>query len=469
MSSSLGVAGGGLLGMTLALRLAQAGHAVTLFEAAPAAGGLASPEAVGEYQWDRFYHVILQSDTALLGLLDELGLSDRLHWGTTRTGFYAGERLYSLSNSLEFLTFPLLGPVDKLRLAATILHASRIRDPRPLERELATDWLRRWSGRRACERMWFPLLQSKLGPNYDRVSAAFIWAIIARMYAARRSGLKREMFGYVDGGYATVLERLRPRLEAAGVTVHTGSTVGEVRETGTGAEIVVDRVAHAFDGAVLTFPAGAVARACPQLKPAERERLEGVTYQGVICASLLLRRPLGGFYVTNILDHRVPFTGVIEMTALVDRERFGGNTLAYLPRYLPAGDPWWERSDGEIREEFLPALARMYPGFSREDVLAFRMARARQVQALSTLHYSERALPPLRTTLPHVWIANSAQIAYGTLNVNETVALAERQARAIHELLPSGSAGPWSGTRNQESGIRNQESGIGMAQPTFDL
>ena len=37
--------------------------------------------------------------------------------------------------------------------------------------------------------------------------AAFIWATIARMYAARRSGLKEERFGYVPGGYARVLEK----------------------------------------------------------------------------------------------------------------------------------------------------------------------------------------------------------------------------------------------------------------------
>ena len=62
-------------------------------------------------------------------------------------------------------------------------------------------WLRRWSGERTFERIWLPLLKSKLGENYRLTSAAFIWATIARMYAARRPGLKREMFGYVEGGY----------------------------------------------------------------------------------------------------------------------------------------------------------------------------------------------------------------------------------------------------------------------------
>ena len=40
----------------------------------------------------------------------------------------------------------------------------------------------------------------------SEVAASFIWATIQRLYAARRSGLKKEMFGYVPGGYAHVLD-----------------------------------------------------------------------------------------------------------------------------------------------------------------------------------------------------------------------------------------------------------------------
>jgi protoporphyrinogen oxidase len=125
---------------------------------------------------------------------------------------------------------------------------------------------------------------------------------------------------------------------------------------------------------------------------------------------------------------------VIEMTALVDRARFGGNSLVYLPRYLAQADPEWARSDDEVREEFLAALERMYPAFRRDDVLAFHVSRVRYVLAVSTLDYSTVALPPVRTSLSNVFVANSAQIANGTLNVNETIGLANTQASYLaHE------------------------------------
>jgi protoporphyrinogen oxidase len=438
MSSRIGIVGGGALGMTLALRLREQGHEVVILEGARAPGGLAAPQQIAGYTWDRFYHVILQSDRDLLALLGDLGLDNALHWNVTRTGFYTDGVLYSLSTSLEFLAFPPLSLIDKMRLAGTIMYASRVRDWKKLEKIPVATWLERLSGKRTFQRIWLPLLKSKLGENYRIASAAFIWAIIARMYAARRSGLKREMFGYVSGGYATVLTRFEKYLEEKQIELRTGSQVTGVRDTGSEAEVsFADGSSTRFDRVILTVPASRIPALCPQLSAAEQERLGLVVYQGVLCASMLIKKPLATYYVTNITDGWVPFTGVIEMTTLVDKERFGGNSLVYLPRYLAQDDGFWKATDDEVRETFLAAIEKMYPAFRRSDVIDFRIARARDVLAISTLDYSAAALPAARTSLANVFIVNSAQIASGTLNLNETVGLANRQAAALAPLLES--------------------------------
>jgi len=433
---AVAIVGGGMLGMALALRLAAQGRRVTVLEAAPSPGGLAVAHAIGGHVWDRFYHVVLPADAELHALLADIGLADALCWRTTRTGFYAEGRLHSVSNSVEFLRFPYLGLVDKVRLAATMLYASRVKDWRRLEAIPVYDWLTRLSGRRTAERFWLPLLRSKLGENYRRTSASFIWATIARLYGARRSGLKRELFGYVDGGYARVLARLAEVLAARGVTLRCAAAVAEVRDVGDGVEVALaggERLR--FDDVVLTVPTTRAAVIATQFGEAERERLRGVTYQGIVCASLLLRRPLADFYVTNIADASLPFTAVIEMTALVDPARFGGQALVYLPRYVTQDDPLWQTDDAAVEARFVEGLGRMYPAFRPEDVVACRVARAREVLALTTLHYSERCLPAVRTSLPRVFLVNSAQIAAGTLNVNETLRVANAKAEELATLL----------------------------------
>jgi protoporphyrinogen oxidase len=322
--------------------------------------------------------------------------------------------------------------LDKLRLGATIFYASRVKDWKQLEHIPASDWLKRWSGRRTYEKIWLPLLRAKLGENYQHASAAFIWAIIARMYAARRTGLKKEMFGYVRGGYARILARFAAVLRAEGVTIKLGRAVTLVQPSphgkvqvryGNGQQEVFAQVA-------LTGAAPLAARICPSLSPDESARLNGIRYQGLICASLLLDRPLAGFYVTNITDAWVPFTAVIEMSALVDRQHFAGQHLVYLPKYVRPDDPAFALSDGAIEEQFVAALLRMYPHLQRSHIGCFRLSRVRQVLAVPTLNYSEQ-LPPMTTSVPGVHIINSAHILNGTLNANETVLLAEQAAARL--------------------------------------
>ena len=118
------------------------------------------------------------------------------------------------------------------------------------------------------------------------------------------------------------------------------------------------------------------------------------------------------------------------MSNIVDRAQWKGAALVYLPKYVKPEDPLFDATDAEIETSFLAALERMYPAFSRSRVRAFRVSRVREVFPIATLGYS-RTLPPIETSLPGVFLLNSAHIVNGTLNVNETVTLAERGLATI--------------------------------------
>lgn len=427
-----GIVGGGFLGMTLAYRLAQQGKHVTLFESADHLGGLASAWNLGDVVWDRHYHVTLLSDSCLRSLLSELGLDNEMEWVETRTGFYTDGKLYSMSNTLEFLRFPPLSLLDKFRLGGTIFYASQIKDWKKLEQIPVVDWLTRWSGSRTVEKIWLPLLRAKLGDLYKKASAAFIWAIIARMYAARRSGMKKEMFGYAPGGYARILARFAEMLAQRGVHIELSHAARKVQQATTGSVEIefTNGKRQQFDQVVITTASPIAERMCPGLTHDERKKLQGIQYQGIICASVLLKQALARYYVTNITESWVPFTAVIEMSALVNRTYLGGNHLVYLPKYLAPDDPMFALSDREIEDRFLGALERMYPHFQRSDVLCFKVSRVKYVLAVSTLNYSEN-LPPMGTSMSGVHIVNSSHIVNGTLNVNDTIQLAERATRLL--------------------------------------
>lgn len=412
-----------MLGSTIALRLAQSGAEVTLFEAAPELGGLASAWSLGDVVWDRHYHVTLLSDSHTRGLLSELGLEEEMRWVQTRTGSVFNGELHSISNSLEYLRYPPLSMIDKARLGGTILYGSRVRDWRRLEKVPVETWLRRLSGDSVFEKFWLPLLEAKLGDAYAETSAAFIWATIQRLYAARKSGLKKEMFGYVPGGYARILDRLGQTLQDHGVELRLDARVSRVVQ---GPFVESERGSEAFDRVVVTMAPPITKHVVSGLTKMEEEKLDAIRYQGIVCASVLLAEPVTDFYLTYLHDP-APFTAIVEMSAFVDRSEFGGSSLVYLPRYCDPSDSIFEETDESIRHRFLDALRQIHPQFDSDSVLAFRVSRIRNVFPVSSLGYSS-LVPGFDTSMPGVHLINSSQIVNGTLNVNDTLRLAERGA-----------------------------------------
>jgi protoporphyrinogen oxidase len=478
MKQKIAIVGSGFLGMTLAMRLADAGAEVTLFESAAEIGGLASVWEIGDIVWDKHYHVVLASDRHTRNIIEEVGLGDEFRWVETKTGFYTDGQLLSMSDTMEFLKFPPLDIISKLRLGATIFYASRVKDWRRLEKITVEQWLTRLSGRKTFEKIWKPLLKAKLGEAYKETAASFIWATIQRMYSARKSGMKREMFGYVRGGYARVLERFGEVLVEKGVEIRLNSKVelierlesGKLRVATVAARRQRDEkptrvaqktkfaafqassaVAPGFSGAflsepevaasavvrfpeklnegyfdkvIVTSPSHVAAKMLGQIDRNERQMLNNIRYQGIVCASVMMKCSLSNYYVTNITDD-TPFTGIIEMSAVVDKKEFNRNALIYLPRYVAPDDPLFDKTDDEIEKIFLDGLEKMYPHFRRKDVLAFKISRVRQVFPVPVLRYHE-GLHEMRSSVDGVYVVNSSHIVNGTLNINETVQLAER-------------------------------------------
>lgn len=426
-----GIIGGGMLGMTLALRLSQKGYKVTIYESAEKVGGLTSSWKMDGIVWDRFYHVILMSDLNTRKILKEIGLENDLRWVETKTGFYSDGKLYSMSNLVEFFKFPPINLMDKFRLGLTIFAASKIKNWHKLENIPVADWLTKWSGKRVFEKIWLPLLKAKLGDNYKNTSAAFIWATIQRMYAARKSGLKKEMFGYVTGGYEKVNNRFAKHLEEIGINIQYNSKVKSIKKISTGKmEVVTENSTQQFDEIISTLSSKESVKIAEGLTEIEIQKHNAIKYLGVICPSILLKKSISPYYVTNITDSWPPFTGIIEMTALIDKNETKDNHLVYLPKYVNPDDELFDKEDKVVRNLFLGSLYKMYPSLSEEDLNFWGVSKARIVFALPTINYSKK-VPGVVTSLGNYYIVNSAQIINGTLNVNETIQVAENKLKEI--------------------------------------
>lgn len=424
MRQSVAVIGGGITGLTAAYTLLKAGAEVTVYEANPEVGGLSVAQDFGPFEWDRFYHCILTSDRELLGLLRELGLEPSLRWRKTSVGFYSDNTLHNMTSPADLLRYPCLSLIDKMRFGLGILYAGRICKGKGLDAEPLEPWVRRVFGENLQREIWDPLLRCKLGEMRHEASASFLWSTIRRLYSTRDKSIdKKECLGYVAGGYRTVIDRLLQRIYELGGKVRWGVSLDAIDPVDAGIGVSGQGSYREYDACLMTAPAPAIASLVPELSPEYRKRLAMPRYLGMVCVALVLRRALSPYYLTNVTQ-TAPFTGVVEMTNLIDAQvETKGCTLVYLPKYTAPDDPLLEADDDEIWRRFSAFLYRMHPTLHSSDIFSRLVLRARHVQPVPTLNYAANA-PGARTGIPRLYVANTAQIVNDTLNNNAMVRIA---------------------------------------------
>src|SRR5690606_14125804 len=91
------IVGGGFTGLAAAYELARSGVQVTVLEAESEIGGLASAFKVGGENLERFYHHWFTNDRAVMDMIEELGLTDRVEINPTNTGIYYANDFFKLS------------------------------------------------------------------------------------------------------------------------------------------------------------------------------------------------------------------------------------------------------------------------------------------------------------------------------------------------------------------------------------
>ncbi len=423
------VVGGGLTGMTAAHDLARAGYRVTLYERDEILGGLAGSFLVGGTRLERFYHHIFTSDTAVGGLISDLGLDDRMEWKPTTTSYYA-DRIYRLAAPIDVLRFSPLPFFDRIRFGLLVFQARFVGDWRPLEGMTAREWLTRLSGRRVYEQVWAAMLRGKFGDRADDISAVWIWNKVKLRGGSRGKG-GQERLGYLRGGFGLMVEALEERLMSLGAQVRTGCPVEDVRPQPAGGFLVRSGSQETyFDQVLVTTAPALLADMAPSLPEDYQRQLRSIEYMANVCCVLSLKRSLSDVYWLNISDNSIPFVGLVEHTNIQRPESYGGTHLVYLTRYCDPEDAYYRMDADELVRSYVPHVQRIFPGFSADWIEAVNVWRARYAQPVIERHYS-RLRPDFATPLLGLWLGCMAQIYPEDRGMNYAVDYGHKVAQRI--------------------------------------
>lgn len=423
----IAIVGAGFGGMAAAYDLIKAGHQVTIYEGANQVGGLAAGFKLPHWDWwvEKFYHHWFASDKHMLGLIDELGWSDRVVFPRPYTVMYHDGRFYPFDSIPAALLFPGLGwGIDKIRFGLVGLFLRLTNNWRPLEKTTVDAWMRKWAGTRVYERMWLPLVEGKFGPHANEVNMAWLWA---RLHA------RTTRLGTFEGGFQNFANEFAQRLKQMGVHFEMQAQVQSIVSTDGRLNVMVAGQAHDYDQVLVTTSPSLLANLAPGLPQEYLHGLLQLKSMGAVVMTLVLERSISeqGYYWFNIPKSAgFPFLALVEHTNYLSPNYFGGDHIVYVGDYLEAGHEYFTLSEKDLLELFIPGIQRINPNFVPAWVKEVFVHKTNYAQPVPLVNHSKN-IPDIRTPIPGLFFASMSQVYPWDRGTNFAVEIGRRAARMM--------------------------------------
>ncbi|GAC1641694.1 MAG: NAD(P)/FAD-dependent oxidoreductase [Herpetosiphon sp.] len=421
---NIAIIGAGFTGLTAARDLLLAHHDVTVFEASPLVGGLASGVKLDHWDWyvERFYHHIFKGDKAIIDLATGIGRRDMIFFNRQTTAFYCPEHGSHPVSLLGILQNRHLPFVDRVRYGFTggvVLKARN--DRRRLEQETARDHMLRWAGKRAYHQMWEPLLVGKFGPYADEVNAAWIWA---------RAKTRSFKLGYFRGGFQSFADALSQTVtEQLGGWVYTNTPVSRIIPVDGRFEVHAGANTKVFDRVIVASGPGVLLKLMPELPDSYTAAIRGLKSMGAIVAITVMKQQLltNGEYWFMPPKDRFPYLNIVEHTNMIDPVHYGDDHVVYVGDYLPSDHHYFATSDEQLLREWLPPLVQVNPAFREEWVKHTWVFRERYAQPVVPINHSAH-VPSLHTPVAGAFFASLSHVYPWDRGTNFAVELGHRVA-----------------------------------------
>jgi protoporphyrinogen oxidase len=423
----IAIIGAGYGGMAAAWDLKKAGHDVTIFESANFVGGLASGFKEPHWEWsvEKFYHHWFQSDSEMLGLIEELGLKDKVIFPRPLTVMLYKNKWYPFDSILNALRFPGLGfGLNKIRFGFVGLFLRITNNWKALEKVTAHEWMMKWAGKQVYEQMWQPLLIGKFASFYKDVNMAWLWA---RMHA------RTTRLGTFEGGFQNFANIFAEKLREQGVEIRLGAKVESIKQEQAGLTVRSEKGPEVFDKALVTTSPSLMAKLSPDLPENYLKGLLELKSMGAVVMTLALKHSISdqGYYWFNVpKDEGYPFLALVEHTNFVSKDHFGGDHIVYAGDYLELGHEYFSITDDQLLERFIPAFQKFNPQFSRDWVKKIWVSKTNYAQPIPLVNHSKN-VPSIQTPINGLYFASMSQVYPWDRGTNFAVEIGRKAARMM--------------------------------------
>ncbi len=420
----VGIVGGGITGLVIAHEIVKRGNEIFLFESGEKLGGLARTFKKQNWHWplEEFFHHFFIFDDQVKNFLKELGLENELFYRDVKTSIYFEGSIYPFDSVSDFLSFPHLGSLDKLRMGLAIFVLRQLPFLPIFEKYTALDLFPKLIGASGWDTVWGRLMEGKFGGFSNKVSFSWLWA---------RVKMRSKSLGYLNGGCQKIFEELRKGLKSKG-KIFICSPVSKISPLKPGWKIKTGNKEVLVDKVVLAIPLSQALDLTQQLITKEEldqwRKLETI---GALVLVLRMKNKFlsGGTYWLNILEKEFPFVALVEHTNFVNPENYGNEYLVYVGGYYDPDNPLFNWSKKKILSHFSPYLRRLNPSFEKF-LIDFDVFSSLCAQPIIPTNYS-RIAPSLELVPGSVFWATANHIYPWDRGMNFSIKLAKEVAKLV--------------------------------------
>lgn len=418
----IAIIGAGFTGLAAGHTLLKMGHDVTLIEKDPQPGGLAIGYKEKSWRWslEKHYHHWFTNDEHVLSLAKEINFPVLIK--RPKTSVFIDGKTYQLDSPMAILLFPKLPLIDKIRMSAVLAFLKLNPFWRPLEKINAISFLEKTMGKRAFSMLWEPQLRNKMGKYASEISLVWFWT---RIYKRTPS------LAYPEGGFLNFAQSLVKDIEEKGGKIHFNAetvAIKDVKQAEVTYKIGTKSKVEKFDRVIVTLPSFLflkIAQDLPQEYIQKLVRLRGLGATNMV---LRLKEQLikDGSYWVSICEKNAPVMVVVEHTNLMDTKNFSNEHIVYVGNYPDPNSDLFSMDKNALLKKYDPLLKRINPGY-KKSIIDFEVFRAPFAQPIVPTNYS-KLIPPFKTPLKHVFLANIEQVYPWDRGTNYAVELGKKIA-----------------------------------------
>lgn len=425
----IAVIGAGFGGLSAAYDLVKAGHQVTVYEASATPGGLASGFKEAGWKWsvEKFYHHWFTSDKHMFGLINELGLGQKVRVLSPKTVMFFKDKFYPFDSIPSAILYPGLGyGINKLRFGLVGLYLRFTNNWKPMERVTVAEWMRKWAGAKVYTEMWEPMVIGKFSEKYaGQVNMAWMWA---RLHARTTKLVTYE------GGFQAFADDFAAILSKSGVQFAYSTPIEGISKNSEGRLVVKSKQGgEEYDKGLVTISPAQLAKMAPQLSQDYLKGLLELKSLGAVVMIISMKHQLSreGYYWYNLPKTAgFPFLALVEHTNFLPAQYFNNEHIIYCGDYLEADHEYFSMTQEELVERFMPSFKRINPDFQPDWINKVWLWKTNYAQPVPLVNHS-RNIPAIETPIEGLYFASMSQVYPWDRGTNFAVEIARRAARIM--------------------------------------